>query len=113
MNHCSVMFTVLILAGCSQQQTARETESIPDYREQISVCEVHNVDLLEETVAPSSVTSIEFELEYENAMHSQFPHLGFPFDVDDADVIKVLINYCPACREANEMWHAEQQRSDP
>ena len=80
-----------------------------DHREQISICEIHNVPLIEEIVAASNIT-VEFEKKYEKTMLSRFPHLGFNFGIDTTKYTKVLINYCPRCREENNKYHDEAER---
>ena len=72
----------------------------------IALCEVHGDELLEETVVPASLT-VEFETEYQNAMEALFPNLGVAFAIDFPDQDSVLVEFCPACREANRIWLEE------
>ena len=110
MRYFTAIFAITILSGSARPESPVKTKDSIDRREQISVCEVHKIELLQEVAATSRITSIEFECGYEKAMQSQFPHLGFPLDVDDPDATTVSIDYCPACRKAHEVWHAKQQR---
>lgn len=80
-----------------------------DNREKITICEVHNVTLVDDTVEYKNMT-IEFEPKYEKEMRSRFPHLGFGFGIEDPKIKYVLINYCPKCVEENKKYMENEDK---
>lgn len=92
----------ILVSSCGESpQTEREDGFMG-----IALCDVHGDELLEETVVPAALT-VEFEIEYQNAMEALFPNLGLAFAIDYPDQDSVLVEFCPACREANRLWLEE------
>ncbi len=98
-----VLLGLLILLSSCGESPPTERE---DHFMGIAFCEVHGDELLEETVLPAPLT-VEFEIEYQDAMEALFPNLGLAFAIDYPDQDSVVVEYCPACREANRLWLKE------
>ena len=91
------------LVGCKQAE--RSTTAVPDAtvdrRGAISQCPIHNADLVDETLDASHM-EVTYTAEYGEAMLKRFPHTGNPaVGINNPEIKKVLIRYCPECRKFN------------
>ncbi len=86
-------------------------EKILDLRGDRTRCEIHQVDLLEETRDEIRMT-ISWAPDFEKAMKSQFPHLGLAEGIEDTSgkYVKVKVRYCSLCREARNKWIKEHEK---
>lgn len=93
---------MIAFSACSGQPRAVSEE----IGSTVIVCEVHGVELLEETVMPAPLT-VEFDPYYEQAVRTHFPNLGLAFAMDHSESDSAVVLYCPQCREANGKWIQE------
>ncbi len=108
MKYLPILIVLAFLVGCSQPNpTTVSSDATLDQRGAASKCPVHNVDLLEGTV---DAVHIEFEPEagFEEARLKRFPYTGNPaVGINNPEIKKVLIRYCPECRKENVKYMEE------
>jgi hypothetical protein len=104
---------LMLLSGCEIDRTAGRLESPP-------VCEVHH-KTMQPGVVELSTEEIEYLLDYEQAMRSQFPHHGgtvlhcerqdYPLYSHPVFRTQVRDFVCPDCDAAyHEYWRQWRQR---
>lgn len=98
-----------VLSGCTQAKQPKATlpAATLDQHGALSKCLVHNMDLIDETV---DAVHIEYEPEagFEEARLKRFPHTGNPaVGINNPELKKVLIQYCPECRKENVKYMEE------
>ena len=101
-----LLLMILHASGC-----ASKNEKALDLRGKVTRCEIHQVDLLEETRDDVRMT-ISWTPDFEKAMKSRFPHLGLAEGNAATSGIpgKVKVRYCPRCREARNQWVREHEK---
>ena len=96
-----VLLGVILVVGCGK------SEKTLDRRGRATACHVHNVALKEETREAKPRFTVSWEPEFEKAMRSEFPYLGHAFGIRDQSVTRVIVRYCPKCREARDKWRRD------
>ena len=95
--------------GCihEKQSSTMSPDTTLDQRDRISKCPVHNMVLIDELVDAVRM-EIEPEAEFEAARMKRFPHTGNPLvGINNPEIEKVLINFCPECRKENQRYMEE------
>ena len=104
-----MLIMCIALLGCihEKQSSTMSPDTSLDQRDRISRCPVHNMDLIDEIV-----DAVRMEIEpaagFEEARMKRFPHTGNPLvGINNPEIEKVLINYCPECRKENQRYMEE------